>query len=240
MRWKQRFEPQLTGSSEQFLEAETPAPQKRKTKMSFTPEDSRIKVTKSLEQLISEAQSQAEVQSILRDAAKSQGVVRPDAYDPNVLLEVEQRQPQKYAKAVTDAQGRKLIFEGATELEVEQRLGEYFRSLNLARPDQSAATTPTEQPRGTDGRFTTDDPTARIESDLVSRALESQGISTEALRDFTAKRETQSWASAVAEFTAQAEARRVANSREELRAALGRGSNSLVNPYGIANENDSR
>src|ERR1035441_5630539 len=68
--------------------------------MSFTPEHSAIRVTPSLEELISAAQSQAEVQAILRDAAKTQGVVRPDAFDPNVLHAVETPVAHQVGKVV--------------------------------------------------------------------------------------------------------------------------------------------
>jgi hypothetical protein len=171
--------------------------------MAFSPENSAIKVTKSLEERIAGASSQTEVQEILRQAAIDQKLVHRD-WDPNILTPNEPgTQPRGFAKAVIDGSGKKLIFEGSTELEVEQRLGEYFRSLNLAHPEQSAATTQ-EQPRSTDGRFvaSADDPTARIESDLVARALEAQGVSMSDLQAVSAQRQQQEWSSAVEEFKA--------------------------------------
>lgn len=188
---------------------------------------SSIKTTKTLEEQINAAQSQIEVQEILRQAAIDQKLVHRD-WDPNILTPNEPGTvPRGFAKAVTDGQGRKLIFEGATELEVEQRLGEYFRSLNLAHPEPQ---TP-ESARGADGRFVEqgkqDDRSAleaanqvelelrwkrgEISSDVylaesgaLDRALQNSGIDPESLREVAAtkrsERFTQSWADATTQF----------------------------------------
>src|ERR1700682_1356904 len=112
---------------------------------------SAIKTDRSIEEAISKATSQAEVQQILRDAAVNQGVVRPDIYDPNVLLEVAPGPAARgYAKTVI-INGLKHILEGSTEAELLQAENALYRQTM-----QPATTQQIEQPArdASTGRFT--------------------------------------------------------------------------------------
>lgn len=53
------------------------------------PENSAIKVNRTLEEKIAAATSQSEIQQLLRTAALEQHLVVPDIYDHNVLLPVD-------------------------------------------------------------------------------------------------------------------------------------------------------
>ena len=184
---------------------------------------SAIKTDRSIEEAISKATSQAEVQQILRDAAVNQGVVRPDIYDPNVLLEVAPGTvPRGYAKTVI-VNGLKHILEGSTEAELLQAENALYRAAV-----QPATTQQTEQPRDTStGRFTSsaepivsDEQKAALQlqfqlgqisaseyiekSGAVSEYLEKAGIPVEELKaqvqEKQSERVTQSWQSATQEF----------------------------------------
>lgn len=190
--------------------------------MSFTPEQSKIRVTPSLEEQIASASSQSEISAILRHAAVAQGAARPDAYDPNVLHPTNAPVPQKYAQTITlPTTGEKFIVEGDTELEVQQKVNQLLRAAMTESPAQQAQEM--EQPRDADGRFVSaEDAAARTELELQfkrgeittetylreSGALDSylaeNGIDPEALREVSSKKFEQSWADATNEFLSSA------------------------------------
>jgi len=194
--------------------------------MSWSPSDSAIKVTPSLEERLAKATS-AEIPEILKQAAVDQGLATR-AWDPSILEPVEPgTRPRAYAKAVV-LNGVKHIIEGATEQEMLANENEFYRT-QVAQPAAAAAT---EQHRDDAGRFvaaksaeeqaadavakadldmafrlgtiTTEDYLAR--SGAISEYLEKQGIPLEDLKasvaDKSAQRFEQSWASATAQFLA--------------------------------------
>jgi hypothetical protein len=139
---------------------------------------SAIKMNANLEERINAAQTSAEVTAILHQAAIDQGLVRPDVYDPNILIPTEPgTAPQKFAKRVA-VDGKNLIFEGDSELLVEQRITEYFRDL-LEKPANAAAeaaaaaarTQQTDQARGADGKFVSQEEADRVHQlEVLNRA----------------------------------------------------------------------
>jgi hypothetical protein len=109
--------------------------------MSYTPENSSIRTSAEIEKAISEAPSQAAVQQILRQAAIDQKIVTPDAYDPNVLLEVEPgSQPRAYAKRIT-VNGVTHLIEGSSETDLLAKENAFFKEQFTATTQQH------EQPR---------------------------------------------------------------------------------------------
>ena len=196
--------------------------------MSFSPEDSAIRISKSLEERIHAASSQVEISEILRSEAISQRLVVPDRYSPDILLPVDQPAlgtPRAYAKGVI-IDGKKIIVEGATEQEASEKLIEVYRQ---ALANQSPAEKENTRQRDDDtGRFVaarTDDrdPVAKVELDLkfsrgeistedylaqsgaIERHLEANGVSIEALQQATAERTTASWQQATQEFLASSD-----------------------------------
>jgi len=184
--------------------------------MSFNPNDSAIKVTKTLEEQIAAASSQAEVQAILRQAALAQHVVVPDAFDPNVLHQVEPgTAPRKFAQTV-EIGGVKRIFEGNSELEVAQQVNEFMRQT-FAQP---AATMQQNDPtRDERGRFVSaeeavakaelelkfkrgeiDTATYLAQSGAIESYLATQGIDPDALREVSGQKFQNSWADATSTF----------------------------------------
>ncbi len=168
--------------------------------MSYTPEDSRIRVNASIEEQIAAAPTAAEIQRILREAAVNQGAVRPDLYDPNVLLEVpagDAARVHGFAKSVV-INGKKYVLEGATEHELVQAETNLYRSIF-----QPEAVTVQERDAAK-GRFVevpeARSPADRVAADLVEQSLREQGIDPDALRDFTNQKILTGWSDAVEEF----------------------------------------
>lgn len=130
--------------------------------MSYTPEQSSIQVDGALEEKLKGA-SFEEIKAHMTNAAVEQRLVVPDRYDPSILLPVEPgTAPRKFAQTITNDKGQKLFFYGSSELELEQNVGAYFRSL----AEQLAATpqqTQTEQPRNERGQFTAAETAAETE-----------------------------------------------------------------------------
>jgi hypothetical protein len=141
----------------------------------------------------------AEISELMKNRTVSMGLVKRDLYSPDVLIPVEPgTQPRAFAKTVV-INGVKHILESSVS-EADLLAQENGLMRQIFQPD---ATETHDQTRDDRGRFTVDDPTARIESDLVTRSLREQGIDPDALREFSAQREQNSWASAVEEFKAQ-------------------------------------
>ena len=185
--------------------------------MSFSPKDSAIRVTQSLEERIAAATSQSEIQQILRTAALDQKLVVPDAFDHNILLPVESTASTRFEKTV-EVGGVEKTFSGSSELEVERAVNAYMREIF-----SESSTTQQEQPRGNDGRFQSQDDaqleavrkselelqfkrgdidtaTYLAQSGAIDEYLEAQGVDMNALRETTGKRFEQSWATATEEF----------------------------------------
>jgi|SRR6267378_1017086 len=191
--------------------------------MSFTPDNSAIKVTQDLQDALKNADA-SEISGIMSQARLSQGLVRPD-WDPSFLIEVENTAaPRKFAKSIT-VDGQKRIFEAESELELERSIGDYFRALqgaqesNPARQQQQT----TEQPRNERGQFVSaEDAAAKAELELqfkrgdistsdylqksgaISDYLQKAGVPLEDLKAQIAQtqgqRSEQAWADAVEVF----------------------------------------
>jgi hypothetical protein len=182
----------------------------------LTPADSRIKVTRSIEDRVAAAGSQAEIQQIMRQAAIDQGAVVPDIYDPNVLLEVvpgeRSAAPQKFGKTVT-VNGTKHVLSANSEAELLASENALFRGLF-----SQTAPARTEPVRNDRGQFVkANDATAKAaeaaeaerlaglqldfqigridaatyirESHAVDSYLAEQGVDMDALKEVTAQKQ---------------------------------------------------
>jgi hypothetical protein len=184
--------------------------------MSFSPNDSAIKLDASLEEKIHAASSQYEIAELLKEAACSQSLCVRDKYSPDILLALDRPAPgtpTAFVKTVT-VEGTTHHFEGATDAEANEKLLAFVRET---------ANEPAERPRERDsesGRFVarTDDPVAMAELEIklrtgqisteqylsesgaIERHLEAQGVSIEALKAATNERTTAGWQSATQEF----------------------------------------
>jgi hypothetical protein len=179
---------------------------------------SAIKTDAQLEEALKNASTPDEMKSILAEAAVKQGLVTRDYYDPSVLIPADRAAvPTKFGKSIT-VDGKKLIFDGDSDAEVEQRISAYLREQ--PRP---AEVQPEVQPRDEKGQFTrVDDPVAKAELELrfkrgeidtatylaesgvVDDYLKSQGVSIDELKASVEQtrnenRET-SWKQATQEF----------------------------------------
>jgi hypothetical protein len=137
--------------------------------MSWNPNDSAIRVNKTLEERIAEATSQAEIQTIMREAAVAQHIVTPDRYDPNVLLEVAPntaRAPQIFTKLFT-INGQTKTISADTELGLAQAETKLFRSL--MQPDATETRTDNRDERG---RFTATQGTADEDAEQAAANVE--------------------------------------------------------------------
>src|SRR6476646_10456125 len=139
--------------------------------MAHMASESAIRATKSLEDQISAAGSQAEIQQILREAAVEQKLVVPDIYDPNVLIPTEAAvQPRNFAKTVT-INGQKHVIEGSTETELAQTENALYRKL-FAQPAAAARTEPTRD--ADTGRFRSAADQTVSDDDKAALALQFQ------------------------------------------------------------------
>jgi hypothetical protein len=189
--------------------------------MSYTPENSRLKVTKSMEQEISEATSQSEILAIMHRHELSQGLVTADMFDPNVRLEVEQPDQAAFTKVVT-INGKDYTASGATEAEMLRQESAIFQNLF----EQTSADAPPPDPRGRDerGRFVQD--AAAREADIIAKSelelrfkrgeitasdyieqsgavkeyLEAQGVPMDTLREIADQKTTSNWEEATRQF----------------------------------------
>jgi hypothetical protein len=114
------------------------------------PENSAIKVTKSLEQQLQGVTNVEQIKEIMREAALSQNLAHRD-WDPAILVPNEpSTTPSAFSRTVT-IDGQTHTIKGATETELLQAETAIYRAA-MAQP--AITTQQTEQPRGTDGRFT--------------------------------------------------------------------------------------
>jgi len=205
--------------------------------MAYGPQDSRIKVDAALEEQIHDATNVEQLKAILREQALAQHLYVPDALNASVLHEVDVAAP-RFAKTV-EIGGVKHVIEGASELEVEQKLGEFYRTT-FQQPAET-----TEQARNERGQFTaaqgkideaeqlevlakaelelkfkrgelsTDD--YLTQSGAIERHLAEQGVSMESLRDASANQLRASWEQATSEFQQTEEGRRWPGGPENFR-----------------------
>jgi hypothetical protein len=192
--------------------------------MSWTPNDSAIKVDADLNEKIANA-SPEEIKEILKNSAVGQGLVERDYYDNSILLPVEQRAnaalPKKFAVTVELPDGKRIV-EADTEADAQRLAVEAYRQA--AAQHQQQTQTPQPQSRDEQGRFTSSelDPAVRVETELkfkrgeisvedyleqtgaVDSYLSKKGISVDALRNTVDQAQsqqfTQSWENATQEF----------------------------------------
>jgi hypothetical protein len=174
------------------------------------------KLDPAFEEAIKNASSTEQLKALLADRTVSAGLATRDRYSPDVLIPTGAATaptPTRFGKTVEIA-GKKLIFEGDSELEVERAIGDYFRALQPAE-----TTEPARQPRNEAGQFTrSDDPVAKAELDLkfkrgeidtatylaesgaFDQYLASQGISLNDVKKVAEQSYVADWKSATNQF----------------------------------------
>jgi hypothetical protein len=178
------------------------------------PNESRITLTPEQEKHISEIQPE-EMKEYLRTIAESQGLIYRDAFDHNVIHEIEGATPVQSAPVTKRilVDGKSLEFSGTTELDVERAIGDFYRGEQAAR--ENGETTRQAAPTATGSaeqaaanvelelRFKRGETSAKDyieQSGAVDEYLESRGISVENLRVVSSERFEQSWSDATQEF----------------------------------------
>jgi hypothetical protein len=187
--------------------------------MSYSPEDSRIKLTAEQAAKVATMRPD-EMKEYFRDIAVGQGLVTRDL-DPNLLIENEgvEAAPtsQMFTKRIT-VDGRTLTFQGDSELAVEQAVGDFYRGEQAAREDGTATTREAAAPTRTAEEIATkielelqfkrgeiDTATYLQESGAVASYLASQGVSMDGLREASSASFEGSWKSATDEWMATPE-----------------------------------
>jgi len=129
---------------------------------------SAIKVTPALEEALKNADA-SQIATIMQQARLDQNLVRPD-WDPSFLIPVEQTatQPRRFAKTEEIA-GKKIVFEGDSEIEVERQIGAAYKVAATLQPTETQQTI--EQPRNERGQFVAAEQTV---SDEQKAALQLQ------------------------------------------------------------------
>ncbi len=189
--------------------------------MSFSPEQSAIKMTPELEAKIAAAPDAQAIKTLMHDAAIAQNLVAKDPYDRDGkdwfgYTPVQQPIPQGEVRVVI-VNGQKHILEGASQDELQHKELELMRSIFNKPADNS-------QQRDSQGRFISAearaaqavldaaagdaaardaariaaasvDPAADAESAIVRRSLENQGISVEELKAFSDEKKSERYAS---------------------------------------------
>jgi hypothetical protein len=184
--------------------------------MSYGPQDSRIKLTAAEEAHVATLQPEG-IKEFMREVALRQNLVSKDL-DPNILIENENppEQPTQFTKRML-VNGKTLEFSGASELEVERAIGEYFRGEQASREESVSTTQRTvaagETPAEVQARVELELKFKRGEisasqyieqSGAVKNYLAEQGVDLEdlkvAVQHAGSERFTQSWADATDEF----------------------------------------
>jgi hypothetical protein len=129
--------------------------------MAFTPQDSAIKVTKSIEEQVAAANGPEQIKEIFREAAISQGLVFED-WDPSYLVVVEKPQPRSFAKTI-------VIDNVKHVLESDSQQGLADAEINLYHQVFAKPATSNEPVRDAQGRFTADQ-TRAANTDAVEAA----------------------------------------------------------------------
>ena len=191
--------------------------------MSWTPENSAIRMTAELEKKISTA-SMEEIKDILAQAALDQQLVTRDSINPEVLLPtaLAGAAPKRFGKVVV-LNGIKHILEAEDELGLQKAENDLYRRLVAPAAEMQQS----DQPRDAAGRFTSqpeqtpEDAVAKAELELkfkrgeistddylsqsgaIERHLETQGISLQDLKTATETAYQTNWESATESFLAR-------------------------------------
>jgi hypothetical protein len=187
--------------------------------MSFSANDSRIQLTPEQEKHISKIQPE-EIKQYLRTIAESQGLIYRDAFDHNIIHEVENPTlaPTRFTRNVR-IDAREIAVEADSELELERKVGDMYRGAQAVREEEAATTTRQAAPTATEsaeqianrvelelafkrGTITTQEYLER--SGAVTEYLEKQGVPIEDLREAVQEKSStrfeKSWANATQEF----------------------------------------
>jgi hypothetical protein len=192
--------------------------------MSFTPQDSALKLNKEQEDHVASLASTEDIKAYLASvAAGEQGtapIVQRDRYSPDVLIELPAGDPARakaYGKTL-NLNGQKIIIEAESETALLAKENQVMRDFFAGQP---AVTQPDDEPARdpATGRFVeptrVHDPAAKVELELkfkrgeisaaeylnqsgaIEEYLESTGVPIQQLRS---QAFTQSWADATTEF----------------------------------------
>jgi len=139
--------------------------------MSGSPENSAIKVTRSLEEKIAAATSLAEIETLMHQAALSQRLVQPDVFDETILHAVDPSgAPQTLTKRIVVNDVEHLI-NGADASELAHNEAALFRRLFSEKSDATDRTEPARDSQT--GRFLHTEPELQ-ETDEAARIAELQ------------------------------------------------------------------
>src|ERR1700674_3315988 len=126
------------------------------------PNESRITLTPEQEKHISEIQPE-EMKEYLRTIAESQWLIYRDAFDRNVIHEVENPPltPKGFARHVF-IDGKEVLVGAETELALERQTGDVLRSAKAAREEEMRPTRQTT----TEAAPSAEEAAARVELEL--------------------------------------------------------------------------
>jgi hypothetical protein len=182
-----------------------------------SPADSAIRVSKTLEEKIAAATSQAEIETLMHDAARAQQLVRPDLFDETILIPVDPSErsaaPQRFTKTVTiDGTFHTINGNSAEDLsaaevalyrEVFSQPSDATNRTEPARDSQTGRFLPAPEPEQSDAdlaRETALEIQFRNGSITMAEFIEKSG----AIERYEARRETQQiiggWQESVSEF----------------------------------------
>jgi hypothetical protein len=133
------------------------------------PESSAIKMSHDLEKRISSCSSAEQIGELLREAAKNQGLVRSDIFNPDVLIPIEPSGAMQQLEKTIVVDGVSHVIRGKNEGELAHGEAALFRNLFAQKP------VVTEQPRDTQGRFLSAEPEPQSAEEVARNAeLEMQ------------------------------------------------------------------
>jgi hypothetical protein len=128
----------------------------------LSPENSAIHVNKTLEEKIAAATSQAEIETLMHEAALAQHLVAPDLFDETVLHPTNVA-PQILEKTIS-VNGQTHTIRGASEGELAHNEAALFRNLFAHKPDAA------EPPRDERGRFVPAEPEPQSADEVARNA----------------------------------------------------------------------
>jgi hypothetical protein len=165
-------------------------------KMAHTPKDSAIQMTPELTEAINNCPP-SQMGELLRQAAVDQGLVVRDIYSPDILLPVDNPQPQRFARTV-EINGERQVIEGDSQAEVDHAAVEMYRAAQAQpqpQPQPQARPQAQPQPRNpNNGQY-------RSPGDSVlENLLATHGITLPDLQAAVSRNFTASWADATQEF----------------------------------------
>jgi hypothetical protein len=178
------------------------------------PNESRLTLTPEQEEHVKTLLPE-QMKEYFRELGCEQGAIYRDPYDHNMIHEVENfvPAPTSFTKRVL-VDGKTLEFSGASELELEKNIGDYFRGEQAAR-EEGTTTTRQAAPIATESaeeianrielelrfkRGEIDTATYLRESGAVANYLREEGVDLESLRTATSDHFEKSWADATEEF----------------------------------------